>query len=173
MKTTLRTLILVLVTCLFGYLAYGIYKKKMAKGETLSKINSFPPVRFISLNGTMVTEKQMAGKPLWLIFFHSDCEYCQMEAENIRKAEALDSIQIWMVSSESQDSLSVFARRYDLDKLSYVQFLNDKYHADYQTFGVTASPASFLYSSNGALIKQYKGVVKMETVLKDWRESSL
>lgn len=173
MKTTLRTLIIVIVTCLFGYLAYGIYKKKMTKREILSKVTSFPAVRFISLNGKMVTEKQMAGKPLWLIFFHSDCEYCHMEAENIRKAGTPDNIKIWMVSSEPQDTLSAFARRYDLDNLSYLQFLNDKYHADYQTFGVTASPASFLYGSDGALIKQYKGVVKIETVLQDWRESNL
>jgi hypothetical protein len=34
------------------------------------------------------------------------------------------------------------------------------------------TPASFLYGPGGALIRQYKGVVKMETVLKDLEEAS-
>jgi len=126
MKILFRTLIIVVITCLLGYLGYGIYKKKMDKSGIISKITSFPHVSFISLNGDKVTEKETADKSLWLIFFHSDCEYCQMEAENIQKAEVPDNLQIWMVSSESQDTLSAFASRFKLNNLSYVQLLNDK-----------------------------------------------
>ena len=96
-----------------------------------------------------------------------------MEAEDILKAGKLKDIQIWLVSAEPLDSLLAFAKKYKLDTLSHVQVLNDAHHAAYLTFNVTSSPASFLYDSNGALIKQYKGVVKVETVLKDYAKAKL
>ena len=66
---------------------------------------------------------------------------------------------------------------YTLTRLSHIRLhtlsQNDTHHAAYLTFNVTSSPASFLYDSNGTLINQYKGVVKVETVLKDYAGAKL
>jgi peroxiredoxin len=172
MKKIVLTLIVVSITCLLGYLSYGIYLKMRKKNETVSRVASIPSFKFVTPEGKKITERNSSGTPLWLIFFHSDCEYCQMEAENIRKAGKLNNIQIWMASPESPDTLSAFGAKFGLNNLSHVQLLNDTHDAGYHTFNVTSSPASFLYGPGGALIRQYKGVVKMETVLKDLEEAS-
>ena len=173
MKKFLRTLAVIFILTILGYLGFGIYTKSKKKADLSARISTLSPFSFNTIDGRKVTNKHISGKPLWLIFFDTNCEYCQMETENILRAGALKDIQIWLVSPEPPDSLSTFAAKYRLDTLPHVQVLNDAHHAAYLTFNVTSSPASFLYDSNGALIKQYKGVVKVETVLKDYAEAKL
>ena len=173
MKKFLRTLVIIFILAVLGYLGFGIYTKSRKKAEVSARISSLSPFSFNTINGEEVTNKEVSGKPLWIIFFDTNCEYCQMETENILKAGELSNIQIWLVSAEPLDSLSAFAKKYKLDTLPHVQVLNDTHHAAYLTFNVTSSPASFLYDSNGILINQYKGVVKVETVLKDYAGAML
>ncbi|SEI85158.1 Peroxiredoxin [Dyadobacter koreensis] len=172
MKILLRTLGIVAVISFLGFLSYGIYKKKEEKSDVKKRIESLPAFSFNSLKGEDITRNDITGSLLWLIFFHSDCEYCQMQAENIGKTINANVLHIWMVSPEPVDSLSAFSKKYKLNGVSHVKLLNDKHDAGYHTFGVTSSPSSLLYSSDGTLIKSYKGVVKMETVLKDLKSAS-
>ena len=173
MKKFLGTLVVIFILAVLGYLGFGIYTKSRKKAEVTARVATLSPFSFNTINGEDVTNKEIFGKPLWIIFFDTNCEYCQMETENILKAGELEDIQIWLVSPEPLDSLSAFTKKYKLDTLPHVQVLNDAHHAAYLTFNVTSSPASFLYDSHGALIKQYKGVVKVETVLKDYAEAML
>lgn len=172
MRILLRTLGIIAVISLLGFLSYGIYKKKGEKSDIKKRIESLPAFSFNSLTGEDITRNDITGSPLWLIFFHSDCEYCQMQAENIGKTLNTNALHIWMVSPEPVLSLSAFSKKYKLNGVSHVKLLNDKHDAGYHTFGVTSSPSSFLYSSDGTLIKSYKGVVKIETVLKDLKTAS-
>jgi len=172
MKILLRTFGIVIIISLLGFLSYGIYKKKEEKLDVKKRIESLPAFSFNSLKGEDVTRNDITGSPLWLIFFHSDCEYCQMQADHIGKTINTNALQVWMVSPEPVDSLSAFSKKYKLNGLSHVKLLNDKHDAGYRTFGVTSSPSSFLYSSGGTLVKSYKGVVKTETVLKDLKTAS-
>jgi peroxiredoxin len=171
MKKIVFALIIVGVVLFLSYLGYGIYLRIREKSETILRVASLPSFNFTTSKGNKITEKNILRTPLWLIFFHSDCEYCQMEAENIQKAGKLNNIQTWMVSPEPLDTLTAFGARYHLNNLSYVHLLNDTQHAGYHTFGITSSPASFLYNSDMVLIRQYKGVVKIKTVLKDLEEA--
>ncbi|TDE18652.1 peroxiredoxin family protein [Dyadobacter psychrotolerans] len=173
MKKFLRTLAVVFILAILGYLSFGIYTKSRKKAEVSARISTLSPFSFNSIDGRKITNKHISGKPLWLVFFDTNCEYCRMETENILKAGEWKDIQIWLVSAEPLDSLSAFAAKYRLNSLPHVQVLNDTHHAAFLTFNVTSFPASFLYDSNGTLIKQYKGVVKVETVLKDYAGTML
>jgi peroxiredoxin len=167
MRKILRMLIIIVIFCFWGYLGYGIYSKANKKERVAVKIATLPDFTFKRIDGKKSTKKHILGKALWLIFFHTDCEFCQMEAENIQEFGELNNLKIWLVSSENPDTLKQFSNRYALPKLRHVQVLNDSLHLGYHTFDVTSSPTSFLYSADGVLIKQYKGVVKVETVLTD------
>jgi peroxiredoxin len=167
MRKILRTLIIIVIFCILGYLGYGIYSKANIKEQVAVRIATLPDFTFRRIDGKEITKKHSLGKALWLIFFHTDCEYCQMEAENIHEFGELNNLKIWLVSAEHPDTLGQFSNRYTLAKLRHVQVLNDALHLGYHTFDVISSPTSFLYGADGVLIKQYKGVVKVETVLTD------
>lgn len=170
MKLILRGFLVTAILGIFVYLGSGIFRKAREKKNTESAISRLPNFKFKGIDGAVVTNGNLSGKPLWLIFFDTSCEYCQMEAENIRNAGNLDDMQIWLVSTESVDTLARFSNRYKLNSLTHLQLLNDSSHAGATTFHVSSSPASFLYRSDGSLVKQYKGVVKVETVLNDLRK---
>jgi thioredoxin-related protein len=165
-----RQFLIFLVIASLGYLIYGIYSKKKQKRSVTQRIASLPNFVFETTNGLKVTGKDANGRPLWLIFFDTGCEYCQMEIEQIKKAKLSNDIQIWLVSTEPADTLAAFVVRHNLVGLQQVKVLRDTYHADYHIFSVTSSPASFLYDSHGSLIRQYKGIVKVQTVLKEARD---
>lgn len=171
MKLMVRLIVTAIVVTLLAYLGNGIYRKTKEKKLTVLKTASLPDFNFQGIDSKTYNRKSVSGKPLWLIFFDTGCEYCQMEVENIQKMGELNEVKIWLVSQESIDSIIVFKEKYGLSTLSHIQLLKDANDAAYHIFNVTSPPASFLYSANGALIKSYKGVVKVETVLRDLKQA--
>lgn len=123
----------------------------------------------MSLNGNKFSKSDISGRPLWLVFFDTGCEYCQTEISNIKRVGKFDGVRICLVSSESSDSLAAFSKRHKLDILTDVQVLADPKHESYHAFNVTTFPTSILYDANGALIQRYKGVVKVKNVLRDFK----
>jgi peroxiredoxin len=123
-------------------------------------------VNFKGLDGQDVATTDWRGKPLWVVFFRTDCHYCQLEADNIRKAQGLSTLAVKLISTEPADSVRAFAARYGLDTLAHVQLLTDPHHDSYLTFGATTTSTSFLYDSHGTLIEKFSGVVKVEKVLR-------
>ena len=93
MKKFLLTLIVIFLLAVLGYLGFGIYTKSKKKAEVSARIAALSPFSFNTINGEEVTNKEISGKPLWLIFFDTNCEYCQMEAEDILKAGKLKDIR--------------------------------------------------------------------------------
>lgn len=125
-----------------------------------------------SLNGEHII-KRPVDKPLWLVFFNTECHYCQMEIENIQRSENHKKMNIWLVSTESSKTLLRFAHKLNLEAISDIRIIGDPHNSGYTFFGVTSLPSSFLYNSKGVLIRQYKGVIRPETVLKDLNMSDL
>jgi len=162
-----KTAALLIIAVVLRGLGWGIYSKANAKAETARRVARLPEVSFKGLDGRDVLSADWKGKSTWVVFFHSDCHYCQMEADNIREAEGLRTqVAIKLISTEPADTLRAFAARYGLDTLHNVQLLTDPNHANYLTFGATSTPTSFLYDAEGALIEKFSGVVKGESVLR-------
>lgn len=167
MKKRLRPILLAGLIGILGYLGWGILVKIQARHETAGRIARLPPFRFKTLSGETITQQHTGEKPLWLIFFHADCEYCQMEAKTIQQQSAhLKHLSIWLVSPEHTDTLKAFSRRYGLDTLPNVQLLHAQNHDHLRTFGVHATPSSLLYRPDGSLIKQVTGIVSPKAVAK-------
>lgn len=168
MKKQLRIgLIVIIIIGLLGYLGWGVVSKVQVRRETAERVAHLPPFRFQAVNGQVVTPAQTGEKPLWLMFFHADCEFCQMEAQHIRQqGQQLQHLSIWLVSPEPIDTLRAFGRRFGLDSLPNVKLLHATNHDHLRTFGIRVTPTSLLYSPDGSLIKQFNGVVKPEAVAK-------
>lgn len=167
MKSNIRVLTLSAILCLVGFLCCRIYSGLKKKSTDALKTASLPNFTFKNVNGADVNRQNISGKPLWLIFFDSKCEICQLETENIRRDNKIGNIQILMVSSEPLDTLAAFGKRYDLENSPTVLLLNDPKHTGNYTFNVNTTPTSFLYDSDGSLIKRYNGLVRTEIVMRD------
>jgi thioredoxin-related protein len=147
-----------------------IYGKVTAVNKVANGRSKLQSMDLYSLNGEHITEPP-TGKPLWLVFFNTECHYCQMEIENIRRSENFKKMNVWLVSAEPNRILLSFSSRLKLEPVSGMHILGDPHNSGYSFFGVTSLPMSFLYSSNGQLIRHYKGVIRPETVLKDLNRS--
>lgn len=170
-RTALRVIVVTIMIVGITFTGFQIYTKVNDRRNANKRIETIPSFMLESLSGDKVTRKNTSKKPLWLIFFHSDCEYCQMQVNDIAKMNNVSTIQIWLVSSEPKETISEFAKKNNLNKLNNLQLLNDSQDEGHRTFGVTTSPASFLYNKEGNLIKKYKGIVKTETILKVIRDN--
>lgn len=152
-----------IVACVLGW---RLYVRIASEQEIYRRIADRPSFVFHTPDGAAVSTDQAVGRPLWLVFFHTSCEYCWMEASNIRQDRSLREVQIWMISPEPADSLRSFAALFRLDTLDHVQFLQDTTYSGHTFFGVASTPSSFLYSAQGTLIRSFKGTVQTETVYK-------
>ena len=165
MKLFLRGLAGLVLLVLLPALIAQICGKVRAKKETAILISRLPSLGLKDIQGRP-TREHAAGRSIWLIFFHTTCDYCRMEAESMADTEGNDSIDIWMVSTEPAGKLSSFSRRYGLDNRKNVRFFSDTTGVALQLFDVTSVPSSFLYNSDGKLVKAHRGLIKMEAVLK-------
>lgn len=155
------------VLFLLMFLGWKIYRKAIQKRNLADKIAKLPELNFISAKTKSVAPYSVSVRPLWLIFFNTECDYCRMEASDIRGNSSLAKLNVWLVSSEPPDILQQFGRQYGLDTLNYVSILNDTTDAAGRVFNARSAPSSFLYDQEGKLIKSYTGLIKSEAVVRD------
>lgn len=105
-------------------------------------------------------------KSCLIIYYNSECEHCQYEAELISKQiEQFKDYQILMISYEPIEKILAYRKKFKLN-YSFIEFLQDsKYQFD-NIFGNSPFPSSFIYNKNRKLVKQFKGEVKTEAMLK-------
>lgn len=168
MKKALKVLTGILLLFTLSFLSWKIYDRLADKKAIREKTSRLPDFLLKdSQNGQLIGSKDVKERALWLIFFHSSCDYCRMEADNIRNTPALAKLDIWLVSSEPADTLIAFGKRSGLDTLHHVKLLYDNNHETSAIFNVASTPSSFLYNPEKHLIWLYKGIVRPETVCND------
>jgi peroxiredoxin len=145
-----------------------IVKKVKHKNALTEQIQSIPEFSFINvLNQNKYTNDSIAKEQACLIvYFNSECEHCQSEAEQISKQiHGFDTYQVLMISYEPQETILAFRETYKLISPA-ITFLQDTKSQFDDIFGNSPIPTSFIYNKNRALVKQFKGEVKTETLIK-------
>lgn len=149
-----------------AYLGYGIVQKITHKKEINDRTTHVPVFQFTDLEGRAFTQKDIADKTTWLVYFDSSCEFCRMEIKDIVKNKAaLSDIEMVLVSTEERDVLQKFSKDYGFESLKNFHIVQDKTHECHERFGFVSTPSSLLYSAQGALIERFKGVVKVEKIV--------
>ncbi|MDF7816131.1 redoxin domain-containing protein [Runella sp. MFBS21] len=101
-----------------------------------------------------------------VIVFSSTCEYCQNDAEQIRKhIDVFLKVKIFMVSPENTASIIKFSSDYKLNSFSNIRFLRMSKEEIYKTFSVITVPYILVYNQNGDLNKEIKGDIKIEKLI--------
>ncbi len=164
MKST-KMLIVSVVCGFLGYMAYAVTVKYMEKESLRDRISTIPSFHFDRLEDGVFTERDLAAnRPLVLIYFNSSCEFCRIEAREIKdKIGKFDAIQLVFVSTEEKTEIQNFAEEHGLT--GHALFLQDANMEFSKIFGVNTVPAAYLYDKDRQLIKEFRGAVGIDSML--------
>ncbi len=168
MKKYLKIILPVLFIGLFGFMIFQIASKIKYKKEVAENIKTIPKFSFQNINGGVFTNQNIIkNTPTIFIYFNSECEFCNEEAEMIEQnIEKFSAFQLIFVSFEKPDLIKSFAVKHKLNNYDKVNFLSDTQVSFAPTFDVKSLPCLVLYDKNQQLIEKIKGQIKPEILLK-------
>jgi peroxiredoxin len=163
-KKIIKTILPVLFLGLFGFLIFQITSKINQKKEVADNIKTIPNFNFQNVNGGRFTnENLIKNTPTLFIYFNSECEYCNEEAEMIEQnIDKFFPIQLIFVSIENTFKIKEFASHHKLINYDKINFLSDTQVSFAPTFDVKSLPCLVLYDKNQFLIEKIKGQIKPE-----------
>jgi len=161
--------IIILIAIATGLMIVFISFKFYNSKEIPEQIQSLPPFAFNDYKTDAIfTDNNIhSGKAILIVYFHPECDFCQHEAEQISKhIDGFKDCQILFVSNAVKDSIASFAKTFKLSNQENVLLLLDKDFTFDDIFGKTGTPSSFLYNKRHKLLKNFKGFVKVDEILK-------
>jgi peroxiredoxin len=167
-----KILVKVFVVLIFFFALILLYKTiaiiKANEQIAIAK-QSLPKFHFYTQDLKQLNYEQVSSTmPTCIFYYNAECEYCQDEAKHLQqKISAFDNIQIFMVSVNTPKVTKRFAEEYKLNKYKNIVWLYDKDFNFHKWFGNAVTPSVFIYNNKHNLIKEYRGEVKMELVLKN------
>ena len=149
-------------------MGYKIVAKINHKKEVAANIKSIPDFKYKNLNGELFSNKNLkTDTPTLFIYFNSECEYCNEEAEMIQgSVDKFRPYQLVFVSFEKPEKIKSFAQKHNLLNYDNIHFVCDTKVTFATTFDVQSLPCLVLYDKNQQLIEKIKGQTKVETILK-------
>ena len=168
MKKILKILLPILVLSLLAIMGYNVVNKINHKKQIAENIKKMPAFSYVTLENKVFTnEKLKQNKPTLFIYFNSECDFCNHEAEMVQQnIEQLKAIQVIFISYEPIEKIKQFATKFKLLNHANISFLFDTKITFATTFDVKSMPCLVLYDKDNNLIEKIKGQVKIETVLK-------
>lgn len=167
MKKYLKIIIPILFLGLFGFLIFQITSKIKHKNEVAENIKTIPSFNFQNVNGGSFTnENLMKNTPTLFVYFDSECEFCNEEAEMIqRNIDKFSTIQLIFISIENPNKIKGFAINHKLINYDKINFLSDTKISFAPTFDVKSLPCLVLYDKDRHLIEKIKGQIKPEVLI--------
>lgn len=167
MKKYYKLILLVLFVGMFGFLIFQITSKIKHKKEVAKNINTIPPFNFQNVNGGRFTnENILKNTPTLFIYFNSECEFCNEEAEMIKQnIDRFSTFQLIFVSIENPNKIKEFAINHKLINYDKINFLSDPNASFAPTFDVKSLPCLVLYDKNQHLIEKIKGQIRPEILI--------
>ena len=167
MKKILKIVIPILIISLLAFMGYKVVSKINHKKQVAENIKKMPAFSYLNLENKIFTNENLEeGKPTLFIYFNSECDFCNHEAEMVQQnIEELKAIQVVFISYEPIEKIKQFATKFKLLNHANIYFLSDSKITFATTFDVKSMPCLVLYDKENNLIEKIKGQVKIETVL--------
>jgi peroxiredoxin len=168
MKKYLKIVITVLFLVSFGFLIFQITSKINHKKEVAENIKTIPKFNFQNINGGRFTNKNLIkNTPTLFVYFNSECEFCNDEAEMIKEnIEKFKKFQLVFISIEKPELIKPFAVKHKLNHYDKINFLSDTQVSFAPAFDVRGVPSIIIYDKNQHFIKKIKGQIKPEVLIK-------
>lgn len=168
MKKIIITAFGIVVLGTICFLIYKISQKHSQNQAIALKKHILPDFQLYSQDLQRFSASQLKREtPICIFYYNAGCEHCQYEAKQLNKnINSFRDVQVVMVSVNNPEEVTAFAKTYKLDKYPYITWLYDKDYEFYKWFGHTVTPSVFIYNAEHTLLKEYRGEVKVESVLK-------
>lgn len=167
MKKILKIIIPILIISLLTFMGYKVVSKINHKKQVAENIKKMPAFSYLTLENKIFTNENLEeGKPTLFIYFNSECDFCNHEAEMVKEnIEQLKEIEVVFISYEPIEKIKPFATKFKLLNHANIYFLSDSKISFATTFDVKSMPCLVFYDKDNNLIEKIKGQVKIETVL--------
>ena len=168
MRKYLKIVIPVLFISVLGYFGVQVYTKINHKKEVAENIKTIPKFEYQNIKGGTFTRNDLIkDTPTLFIYFNTECEFCNEEAQMIKEnIQKFKDFQIVFISFEKPELIKAFATKYKLNNYVNVNFLSDTKVSFSITFDVKSLPCLVLYDKNQRLIEKIKGQTKSENLIK-------
>ena len=168
MKKTLKIILPILVISLLAFMGYKVVSKINHKKQVAENIKKMPAFSYFTLENKIFTNENLEeGKPTLFIYFNSECDFCNHEAEMVQQSiDQLKDIQVVFISYEPIEKIKQFAAKFKLLHHANISFLCDSKVTFATTFDVKSMPCLVLYDKKNNLIEKIKGQTKAETLIK-------
>ena len=154
MKKVALIISLIAIITLLVYQIFNVANSNeiQTRGDIISEL---PEVSFKMLNGQDVFIPKSGPTDKLLVFYNSDCEYCQEKAKifSDKKDQSLD-FDVYWISSEPLEKILSFIDQYNLLSENFY-FLEDRDGASYTHFLVKTTPTLFHYDKSGRFIQEF------------------
>lgn len=150
---------------IFSLLCYFSY----IKIHDRQKFNSMPQFEFISITNNIYSHKDFLTRkrPVAIIYFNSDCDFCKHEINEIQtKIELFSDIDFVLVSSQTAYELNAFFQNTTFRNYQNVKICVCDGLKLYDWFGNLVAPTTMIYSKDGDLIRKFSGATAIEEILK-------
>lgn len=167
-KKALITSGITIVFALALFMVYSIIEKQASKKTITAKIQSAPVnVTLFTLDSTRFSFP--VAKPVVLILFNSTCEHCQYELSQIKaRIEDFKELELVFLSSEPIAAIKQAAAPFE--SVGNATFVKINPKDVYENFGTVRFPTILIYSTQGKLVKEFKGETKIEAILQYARQ---
>jgi len=147
-------------------LSYLTYSKFTRKYEIRNSLENLSVNHFKKLDDQPFDLDAIDnGVPLILVYYNSECDYCQNEAKDIKEnINELKNTELLMVSSETPEAIKNFQSEFQLNEAN-IHFAMVDEQDMFDAFGSVSVPALFIYDREGKLVKSFKGKTKISVVL--------
>jgi len=167
MKDIVKWILIVIVVCAIAWMANASFKKVQAAKSAKEKLNTLPAFSLATLDSLSIESSSFGDSPVVLIYFNSECDHCQYEAQDIKNNIAgFSKATIVFMSSEPLVKIKAFAGTSGLRDHKNVLFTKITSNDAFTAFGSLAVPHVFIYGPDKKLRKEFKGETKAEAILK-------
>lgn len=154
--------ILVVVVLL---LSYGIFKRVQLRKVVQGKVQKLAITRLLTLD-SLAFQIPRSG-PFVIIYFDSKCDVCTHELNEIKdNISKFNMVTVILVSSEYISAIKSVSEELSLSGYTNIYFVKINSNDVYSEFGSISVPHIFIYDLNRQLIKEFKGEVKADNILK-------
>lgn len=139
-------------------------EQKMASLRIIPEINALTvPGDSLRVNDYLDPTKRTV-----VMFFHSDCEFCQKEIGGIieRNGECRD-VQWIFITIAQPEELEPFLNEYPIESIPGAFLLREDFPDMHILFDVSAPPALFIYDEHGKLMKMHGGAIPIKTIVEE------
>lgn len=166
-KKKLALVVLGLSIILLGYMSTRIWQNISYEKKVAKRIKKLPIMDIYSLDHGKKEKivHFLSVNPLVMVYFNTDCHFCQGEIKNLEDHyKLLKGSDFLFVSSQSSKKIKKFIKDYHLASYSTWYVVQDSLHHFKKIFGTNLYPNTYIYSSNGLLIKHFRGETSAKAI---------